>query len=92
MRSCGNASKVVFLMQLLLGQKMALVCSSHGFVLLLKAIGLGEGCLGLCLGTSKENSNLLLTVVEGRELIEKGRECLTVLGGKCTWSGFGRQR
>ena len=44
-RSYGSATNVAFLMKLVLGWRLALVCSSNGIVLLLEAIGLGEGCL-----------------------------------------------
>ena len=44
-RSCDSAANVAFLMRLVLGWRLALVCSSHGIVLLLEAIGLGETCL-----------------------------------------------
>ena len=44
-RSCDSATDVAFLMRLVMGWRLALVCSSHGILMLLKAIGLGEGCL-----------------------------------------------
>ena len=77
-------------MSFVLGWKLVLIHSSHGIFLLLEAIALGEGCLGLSLDRSEENSKPLPSMVEGQEMIEKGRECLTALGGTCKWSGFRR--
>ena len=51
-----------------------MVCSSHGIMLLLEAIGLDEEFLGLSLDRSEEKSNLLPIMVVGRGLIRKGRE------------------
>ena len=44
-RSCDNATNVAFLTRLVLGWRLALVCSSHDIVMFLEAVGLGEGCL-----------------------------------------------
>ena len=73
-RSCESATNVAFLMRLVLGWRLALVCNSHGIVLLLEAIGLGEGCLWLSLDRSGKESFLLPTMKDERELIERGRE------------------
>ena len=91
-RGCGSTTNLVFLMRLVLGLRQAVVYSSHGIVLLFKLIGLGKDCLGQSLNRSEENSKLLSTMVEERKLIERGRECLTTLGGNCKWNGFGRHR
>jgi hypothetical protein len=44
-RSCDSATDVALLMRLVLGWRLALVCGSHGIVMLLEVIGLDEGCL-----------------------------------------------
>jgi hypothetical protein len=41
-RSGDSATNVAFLMRLVLGWRLALVCSSHGIFMLLEAIGLSE--------------------------------------------------
>ena len=90
-RSYGSATNVAFLMKLVLGWRLALVCSSNGIVLLLEAIGLGEGCLWLSLDRSGEDSSLLPIMIGERELIERGREWFTTLGGNCKLRCFGRR-
>jgi hypothetical protein len=51
-------------MRLVLGWRLALICTSIVIVLLLEAMGLGDMFLGLYLDRSEENSHLLQSRVE----------------------------
>ena len=63
-----------------MGWGLISVNSSHGHVCLLEALGLGGGYFLMSLNRNDKDNNCLLTMVERREMVEKGEKGNTTPG------------